>query len=103
MGVIGQIGGRLGVLGLRKRGGGWAPGSLVPLRAPLLALHTPRSRLCGLSRGVADGVEKRKDGYGAQGGEAEGRAARGVGRLSRDEARWGDPAGSAPGFGDILG
>lgn len=40
---------------------------------------------------------------GVRGGAAEGRAVRGVGRLSRDGARWGDPAGSAPGFGDILG
>lgn len=85
------------MLGLRKRGGGWAPGSLVPLRAPLLALHTPRSRLCGLSWGVADGVEKRKDGSGGA-----GRGGRGAGgaRGGKAELRWsalGRPSGLGSG------
>lgn len=42
-------------------------------------------------------------GRGVRGGARVGRAARRVGRLSRVGARWGDPACSAPGFGDILG
>lgn len=84
----------------RERGGGWAPGSLVPLRASLLALHTPLSLLCWAElgdRGRFGEIE------GWAGGRQEGRAERRVGRLRRDGARWEDPAYSATGFRDILG
>lgn len=88
------------MLGRRERGGGWAPGSRVPLRAPLLALHTP---LWWLGQAELGDLERSGEIERPVEGLEEGRAARRVGRLSRDGARWGDPACSAPGFGDILG
>lgn len=79
---------------LRERGGGWAAGFLVPLGAPLLALRAPRSRLCGLSWGIADGVEKCRDGSGGAERCGRRRAARG----GKAEPRW-----SAPGRPSLLG
>lgn len=89
------------MLGLRERGGGWAAGFLVPLgapRPPHTSLEAERAELgdrgrCGEMQGWVQGSRR--------GGR--GRAARGVGSLSRVGARWGDPACLAPRFGDILG
>lgn len=65
------------------------PGS--PLRAPLLVLHTPPSRLRGAELGDHGCPEKKRARLGARGGARAGWGA------ERDGARW------APGFGDSLG
>lgn len=69
----------------RGRGGGRAPGCLVPLRAPLLlALHAPGSRLCGPSRG-SRAAWRRRGGRGA--GRLSSGGARRGGRRARRRVR----------------
>lgn len=71
------------MLGRREGGGGWAPGSRVPLRAPLLALRTPPSRLCGAELG-ARGLPGAGEGPAGREEGAGGSAARaGAGRQVR--------------------
>lgn len=84
---------------LDERGGGWAQGSGVPLRATLLAFHY----LLRLCRAESEdfGLSGEREGW--VWGREEGSAARRVGRLSRGGARRGHPASSASGFGDVLG
>lgn len=87
-----RIGGEAPALELRERGGGWAAGFLVPLGAP----RSPHTSLeaVRLSWGIADGVEKCRDGSGGAERGGRRRAARG----GKAEPRW-----SAPGRPSLLG
>jgi len=97
----------------RRRGSGcWGTGEGVeaglrdpwsPLCSSSRPTHTSLEAVAGCVGGSRTVWRNGGVGRGVRGGTRVGRAARGVGRLSRVGARWGDPACSAPGFGDILG
>lgn len=100
MGVTGQIGGE--AQGAGATGEGWRLGAVIP-SPPLRPSSRPSHTSLAAVRAELGDRGRCREMEAWVGGRGEGRAAREVGRLSRVGARWGDPAGSAPGFGDILG